>query len=235
MDRICGKCGKTVENRDAVFCPYCGDKLPADRRNNETAGSREAEEWILKALAASGIPARKKILQEGLAACPDSAEIEWELLFIGEEGPKSRKYIDFSMIQSWALEIYREPEAFSEERKDALRARFFEDPRLVRYLERAEDPAGKQQEYLRRLCAEYVELFLEGNNRIMGNVLGFRLERNREKRLAVPVAEMIVRVRADEKLSPEQREQLWKALYGAYGARTGGKMEYLDEYLPRNE
>ena len=93
------------------------------------------------------------------------------------------------------------------------------------------DPEKKQREYLERLCKEYVELFLEGNNQVMGGIFGFRLERNKDKRIAVPVAQMIANIRADEKLLPEQREQLWKILYQAYGVRTGGKMEYLDELL----
>ena len=63
----------------------------------------------------------------------------------------------------------------------------------------------------------------------MGNIFGFRIDRNKEKKLAVPVGEMIARIKADEKLSPQQREQLWKTLYQAYGARMNGKMEYLDE------
>ena len=65
----------------------------------------------------------------------------------------------------------------------------------------------------------------------MGGIFGIRIERNKGKRLAVPVARMIANIRADEKLLPEQREQLWKILYQAYGASTGGKMEYLDEAL----
>ena len=65
----------------------------------------------------------------------------------------------------------------------------------------------------------------------MGNFLGFQLGRNREKKLAAPVAKMIFRIREDEKLLPEQREQLWKALYRAYGTRAGGKMQYLDEMI----
>ena len=42
---------------------------------------------------------------------------------------------------------------------------------------------------------------------------------------------MIKRVREDEKLSTDQREQLWKALYQGYAARNGGRTEYLDERL----
>ena len=65
----------------------------------------------------------------------------------------------------------------------------------------------------------------------MGSFLGFHSDRNKDKKLAVPVAEMIKRVREDEKLSPDQREQLWKALYQGYAARNGGRTEYLDERL----
>ena len=61
MSIICAQCGRTIETEGVAFCPYCGEKLPAAGRNNAAAGSREAEEWVWKALAVSGIPARKKI------------------------------------------------------------------------------------------------------------------------------------------------------------------------------
>ncbi len=226
---ICEKCGKTIEVEGVAFCPYCGSKLAteqaADIRNEE------AEKWVRKALASTSYPKRKEILLKGQQACPDSREIAWELLFIGKPEEKRPKAIDYSIIKSWILEIYWNPGSFSEERKDRLRAQLFDDPELVRTLQMFPDPEKKQREYLERLCKEYVELFLEGNNQVMGGIFGFRLERNKDKRIAVPVAQMIANIRADEKLLPEQREQLWKILYQAYGVRTGGKMEYLDEAL----
>ena len=229
MNRICGQCGKMITEEDAVFCPYCGAKLTAEpvaEIRNE-----EAEKWVRKALATTSYPDRKKILLEGLKACPDSREIAWELLFVGEEPQKKGWGIDFSIIQCWVLEIYRDPKAFSETKRDQMRTQLFDASRLTGTLQMFEDPEAKQQEYLQRLCRDYVELFLEGSNLVMGNIFGFRMERNKERKLAVPVAEMIGRIRADEKLLPEQREQLWKAMYQGYGARTGGKMEYLDELL----
>ena len=229
MSMLCRQCGKTIDGEGIAFCPYCGAKLaaePAAEIRNE-----EAEKWVRKALNVTSYPERREILLKGLEACPDSREIQWELLFVGEEAPKKGWAIDFSIIKSWVLEIYRDPKAFSETKRDQMRTQLFDAPRLTGTLQMFEDPAAKQQEYLRRLCTEYVELFLEGSNLVMGNIFGFRIERNKEKKLAVPVAEMIGRIRTDEKLLPEQREQLWKALYQAYGARTGGKMEYLDEVL----
>ncbi len=229
MNRTCNQCGKTIDGEGIAFCPYCGAKLaaePAAEIRNE-----EGEKWVRKALASTSYPERKKILLEGLKACPDSREIAWELLFVGEEPQKKGWGIDFSIIQCWVLEIYRDPKAFRDAKRDQMRAQLFDAPRLTGTLQMFEDPEAKQQEYLQRLCRDYVELFLEGSNQIMGNIFGFRLERNKEKRLAVPVAEMLGRIRADEKLLPQQREQLWKTLYQAYGTRTGGKMQYLDELL----
>ena len=231
MDRTCGSCGKRIEGEGIAFCPYCGAKLAAE--STPEPRNEEAEKWVSKALAAASYPERRKILLKGLEACPGSREIEWELLFIGESEKKKMwsKGIDFSIIKSWILEIYRTPEEFSTEKKEQMHALLFDAPELARTMNRFEHPEEKQQEYLQRLCREYVELFLEGSNLVMGNIFGLRIERNKEKKLAVPVAQMIVRIRADEKLLPEQREQLWKAMYQAYGARTGGKMVYLDELI----
>ena len=231
MNRTCSQCGKKIEGEGMAFCPYCGAKLaaaPAPEVRNA-----EAEKWVQKALAMSSYPERKKILLKGLEACPDSLEIAWELLFIGKPETKRDRGlgIDFSIIKCWILEIYWKPQDFSEEKRGRMRAQFFDDPKLVSTLNRFENPQDKQREYLQRLCREYVELFLEGNNQVMGNVFGFHIGKNPEKKLAVPVAEMIARIRADEKLSPDQREQLWKALYQGYASRTGGNTEFLDERI----
>ena len=226
---ICEKCGKTIEVEGVAFCPYCGTKLAVNNPPEER--NEAAERWIREAQATTSYPKRKEILLKGQQACPDSREIAWELLFVGEPEKKRTREVDFSIIKCWNMELYLKPGSFSEEKRDRMRTLLFDDPELVRTLQMFPDPEKKQREYLERLCKEYVELFLEGNNQVMGGIFGFRLERNKDKRIAVPVAQMVANIRADEKLLPEQREQLWKILYQAYGVRTGGKMEYLDELL----
>ena len=231
MSMTCIQCGKQINGEGMAFCPYCGAKLP-EAVNPGEPRSEEADKWIRKALAVTSFPERKKILLQGLNACPDSREIKWELLFIGEEEPKKRSFaLDFSIIKCFILEIYRSPGSFSEEKRDRMRAGLFDDPQLRDTCALFDDPAQKQREYIQRLCREYVEIFLEGNNQLMGNWFGIRLERNREKKLAVPVAEIIKRIKKDEKLSPEQREQLVQAMAQAYAGKCGGKTEHLDELL----
>ena len=234
MAAICRQCGKMIDGEGMAFCPYCGEKLEVPAEVPSAPADREAEKWIQKAKNVPSYPERRKILLKGLEACPDSREIAWELLFTGEPESKKKWAVDFSVIKSWILEMYWKPKDFSEEKKDKMRAQLFDAPELKACLVRFENPEEKQKEYLLKLCREYVELFLEGSNQVMGNIFGFQLERNKEKKVAAPVAEMIGRIRADEKLLPEQREQLWKALYQGYVAWANGKTEYLDERLNEN-
>ena len=150
MSMICRQCGKTIENEEAAFCPYCGTKLAAEKAP-ETV-NEEAEKWIRKARAINSYPEKKKILLKGLEACPGDRDIEWELLYIGEEGPKKGWALDFSIIKCWVLELYRKPGEFSEEKRNSMRSQLFEAPQLVSCLQKFEDPKQKQQEYLLRLA-----------------------------------------------------------------------------------
>ena len=231
MSVSCIQCGKKIGGEDMAFCPYCGARLPEPAESAEPM-NEETEKWIRKALAVTAFPERKKILLQGLNACPGSREILWELLFTGEEEPKKRSFaLDFSIIKCFILEIYRTPGDFTEEKRGRMRAQLFDDPKLRVCCAMFDDPERKQREYVQRLCREYVEIFLEGNNQVMGNWFGIRLERNREKKLALPVADMIKRMKKDDQLSPEQREQLIQAMVQAYAGKCGGKTEYLNELI----
>ena len=165
MTNVGSQCGKTFEGEALAFCPYCGAKLvPAPEENAEPV-DEEAMKWVRKAQAAVSYPEKKKILLKGLESCPESREIRWELLFVGEEPAKRGKTPEFAIIGCWVLEIYRNPGNFTEGRREEMRARFFDAPQLVRCLDTYADPERKQEEYLRRLCREYIEIFLEGDSR----------------------------------------------------------------------
>lgn len=207
---ICRKCGKEIQGEEMAFCPYCGARL---EETGKGAVSEEAAAWLEKALKVKSLPERKKILEEAKKACPDELEIDWELLFIGTPDPKPRRGVmDFSIIKSWVLQMYRTPGEFSAERKDAMRRELFDSPQLLAVLEASGDPERKLKEYLERLCREYVDIFLKENNQLMGNIFGFRIGRNREKILEDAVDGMIRQIDADNGLTPERKQMLSDAM-----------------------
>ena len=206
----CIKCGKEITGEGIAFCPYCGAKLETAEQK---PASKEAEEWVQKALKVTSLPERKKILEQAKTACPDSTEIDWELLFIGTPDPKpARGKLDFSIIKSWLLQIYRKPGDFSRERRDAMRRELFEGEQLQAALAAYENPEEKMREYLRRLCREYIEIFLKEDNQLMGNIFGLRIGRNRDKILEDAVSGMIRQIEADEQLTAERKQMLKEAM-----------------------
>ncbi len=213
MRTVCIHCGKTIEGEAISFCPYCGTRsLPRE----EKTVSKEAEEWLRKAMKATSLPERKKILEQARKACPDDPGIEWELLFVGTPDPKPAwGKLDFSIIKSWLLQIYRAPGDFSEEKRDAMRKELFEGEQLQKVLEASGNPEGKMREYLERLCREYVDIFLKEDNRLMGNLFGFRMGRNRDKALEGAVEGMIRQIEADSDLDTERKQMLREAMMRA--------------------
>ena len=207
---ICRQCGKEITGEGIAFCPFCGAKIAATENVHASA---EAEEWVRKALKITSLPERKKLLDQAKQACPDAPEIDWELLFIGTPNPKPKRgRMDFSIIKSWLLQIYRNPGEFSAEERNAMRHELFEGEKLRAILAASADPEAKMQEYLNRLGREYVDIFLKEDNRLMGNIFGFRLGKNRMKPVEDAVNGMIRLMEADEKLSEEQRTALTGAM-----------------------
>ena len=210
---ICRQCGKEIQGEGMAFCPYCGVRIAETAEGNV---SEAAVVWLEKALKVRSLPERKKILEEAKKACPGEPAIDWELLFIGTPDPKPKRGVmDFSIIKSWVLQMYRTPGDFSAERKDAMRRELFDSPQLQAVLEVSGDPEGKQKEYLERLCREYVDIFLKEDNQLMGNIFGFRIGRNREKILADAVDGMIRQIGADDGLTPVRKEMLCDAMQRA--------------------
>ena len=142
---ICRQCGKEITGEGIAFCPFCGAKIAATEN------------------VQASLPERKKLLDQAKQACPDAPEIDWELLFIGTPNPKPKRgRMDFSIIKSWLLQIYRNPGEFSAEERNAMRHELFEGEKLRAILAASADPKAKMQEYLNRLGREYVDIFLKG-------------------------------------------------------------------------
>ncbi|MBR6028099.1 MAG: zinc ribbon domain-containing protein [Clostridia bacterium] len=212
MGTTCGNCGKTIQEAGSRFCPFCGAALKKE-------ASPAAAEWLKKARAATSLREREKILRQALTACPDDPDLEFELLFIGHERPAWR--MDYTIIKSFLLEIYRQPGRFTAAQRDEMRLELFGDPQLARCQALSGDPEACLRSYLQRLCEEYVEVFLEGDSRVMGTWFGLRLDRDKRRRLTGPVSAMRKAVEEDEGLTAEQRGLLTEALNRAFEARVG--------------
>ena len=215
MNRVCEKCGKKLNEEGILFCPYCGAKLEGTIRETPTE-NREAAEWIRKAMKVTSLPERKKILEQAKKACPEDPEIDWELLFIGTPDPKPpRGVMDYSIIKCWLLQIYRTPEVFPGEKRDAMRQELFEGEQLRKVLAASGHPEETMRAYLERLCREYIDIFLKEDNRLMGNLFGLRIGRNRTKILEEAGAGMVRQIEADGQLAPERKQMLSEAMLQA--------------------
>ena len=210
---ICMHCGKEIPGEEMAFCPYCGIKIASAA---EKTVSEEAAAWIEKAMKITSLPERKKILEEAKKACPEDPAVDWELLFIGTPDPKPKRgVIDFSIIKSWLLQIYRKPGDFTREKRNEMRRELFEGNQLQNVLASSADPEGKMREYLERLCREYIDIFLKEDNQLMGNLFGFRIGRNRDKVLENAVNGMIQLIEADKDLTVQQGQMLKEAMIRA--------------------
>lgn len=227
MSMICPRCKKQLDVESAAFCPFCGATLSAPPERTADPG---VEKWLRKAAEVTAMPEKRKILLQAQAEYPDCFPIEWELLFIGHE--KKRKWkMEFSIIKSFLLEIYRTPEDFSEERRAQDRREIFEDPQLLHCLDLAEDRDAAMAKYLNRLCREYIDIFLEGDSRTYRTFLGFRLERKPEKALSEAAAYVLRGILKDQQLSLEERDMLYKAFYQALSEKLNGNTEWLEQAM----
>ena len=71
------------------------------------------------------------------------------------------------------------------------------------------------EEYLERLCREYIDIFLKEDNQLMGNIFGLRIGRNRDKVLEGAVENMIRQIEADRELDAGRKQMLREAMMRA--------------------
>ncbi len=231
MKVICPSCRKAVEGEKVLFCPYCGNRLETGKMVPS-----EVRSWLDRIGAAQTYPERAKILKQARMQFPDDPDLEWEALFIGEEKAKDRrswKQTGLEIIKSHLLEIYRTPELFSASKREEMRQELFASPELLACLQRQEDSEKGMKDYLFRLSKEHIAIFLEGDNRLMGNLFGFRTEKRKEKLLAAPTAQILLRIREDQALTADERSLLEACYRQAFSDLMDGKTEFLEAELMR--
>lgn len=225
----CSRCGQEIGTEGASFCPFCGNVLEKPSAN--AGQDPKVEEWLRKVNSVTSLPERKKILEKAMKDCPDQPALEWEYLFIGHEKKQKRMRVDFSIIKSYIMYIWLTPKEFDKDTAAAMREEVFGDPQLIRCLDMAKDRDQCLNDYLSRLCAEFIDVFLDGDSRFNRSLFGFKLDNRREKWMAEPAATVIRNMREDPVLTDDQKQMLVRHFYQVFSEAVGGKTSWLDQEL----
>ena len=226
---LCPTCGKNVAQAEgAAFCPYCGGALAKAVQPPEA----DAVRALLDQAAAMENPKKKHaLLAQAMERHPDSLAIAEELLFLGRLYERSARQLDFSVIKSYLLMLYLEPETLTPEEIATMRASIFTHPDLARCLRLAADPNAFLDQYLTKLCTQFIELFLRGSSRYMRRFFGMGLESRAPKYLAAPAGYMLAAMQQDAQLTQEQRMLLMRAFHKAFATQLGGDTQWLAQEM----
>ncbi|MBO2517410.1 MAG: hypothetical protein CW338_09090 [Clostridiales bacterium] len=239
----CSSCGKEMPAQDLAFCPYCGMKLETaaetekSAANAGTAGVMDDKTRsammrdLLKAQQETNLYKRKELLLKLRGCYPDCFEVEQELLFIGNPRRNKKNAVDYFIIKCYLLDIYLHPGNFTDEIRSSCREEIFGDEQLARCAALSGKGEGYTEEYLKRLCGEYVSLFLQGSAEYGRGFFGLFRDRHPEQTLAVPVGTILANISADGQLSPEHRAMLSRCMYEAFSGTVNGKTLHLDAKL----
>lgn len=220
----CPQCHKVInEQQQAAFCPFCGEKLSVSGLD-------------LSAVRAESNPVKKHELLEALQAeHPDNLDIAEEILHLGRLYERGKRGVDFSIIKSYLLNVYLEPDQFKKEKGEAMRREIFHHPDLDNCLRLCDDQEIFLRRYLERLSEEFIRLFLKGSTQHMRSFFGYVNQSKAPKYLALPAAGMLRAMQRDGTLTAEQSAMLMRAFYTAFARQMNGETGYLDEALTRYE
>lgn len=181
----CERCGGWVQarpNGKAWMLMACARALP---------GEAEALALCARAEKAADPAKKKALLDEAAAKCPDSLEVQTELLHLGRLWQRDPRQMDYHLVKCYLLHAFEAPEAETPAMRQAMLAELTGDAQLQRCLALAEEPEAFLRGYLTRMCREYVRIFLKGSAAHGGRFMGIQVVRP-ERSLARPVARMLM-------------------------------------------
>jgi hypothetical protein len=229
QEQQCPHCGRRITlDGSAAFCPYCGGM----QQSQPPDPGDTAVKALLSNVEAQSDPRKKhELLVQALAQHPGSLAIAEEILFLGRLHERSRRTMDFSIIKSYLLNLYLEPETLTPEKQASMRRELFDHPDLERCLALAADQAAFTAHYLHRLSDQFIQLFLRGSTKYMRRYFGMGLDSRAPKLLAAPAAKMLHAMHADAALTKEQRSQLMHAFHDSFSENMGGEIRWLTETM----
>ncbi len=220
----CSKCGgemQVPEGQAPRLCPYCGKSL-AENLQSKAVSELEAR------LSAERNPKKKyKMIQEALAAEPDSFEINRALLYHGRlHEPMKGRDVDFSIVKCHLFSIFEKPDAYSPKELDAKYEELLDGPQLKKTIALAPDGDAFLVEYLRYLAQDYVDLFIRGDSRNSRMVFGFARSADATAKLCGEAVSMMLKnLQASERVDDNQRLILRQAILDGYSAIFPGQLD----------
>ena len=199
MKLLCPRCGAETEaqQNESFACGHCGGWLscvpngmawmliPA---NHTLPGEEEAMKLVRRSEEGGDPAARKKLLDQAIALCPDSLSVNKAVLLFGRLGDPCKDLTDHHRFKCYLLHVFEGDEKPA--MQEAMLRELTEDPQLQRCLSLAPDRQAFIEDYCLSMCREYINLFIRGNSQYNGTIFGFRFG-NLPKRCSVPVALMI--------------------------------------------
>lgn len=174
---------------------------------------------------------KERFLLEAEKGAPDDADVQFELLMLGNLPRRDPKKIDYSVIKCYLLHAFEHPEQHDEDVQKRMTREIFDHDRLQKCRMLSEKPDMLMQKYLARLCREYLHIFIDGQREHTGGWLGFQWVGKRVKALSRPCADMI----ANMMLSPFLTEAECMLLTGVFYRECLsylGNSAHLDAMLP---
>ena len=165
------------------------------------------------------------------ALAPDDLRVQRELLMRGNLHLRDPRRVSFHVIKSYPLHAFEHPEQHDESEQHRMAREIFDDPRLQRCLELAEQPDAFMQSYLQELCADYVRIFILPDASHTHGFLGFTMPGTQAASMAVPAYDVLQNIFLSPDLSQTEQRQLAGAFYRAYRAQMNGRTQPLDERL----
>lgn len=231
MDQnLCPSCGKTIERQTgAAFCPFCGGSLAS--KAPDATEPQAVRDLLAETADMTDLRKKHQLLLEAEKEYPGSLAIAQELLYMGRLYERNRGNADFSIIKCFLLNLYLTPEHLPKKRQEEMRTELFSHPQLLKCMELSDDPEGFLREYLLRMSHEFITLFVRGDSRYSQRIFGFSLGGNPAKLFSTPAAKILLAMRQDNHLTPQQRDVLMRQFYTAFAQDVSGETKWLDEKL----
>lgn len=213
-------------------CPVCGGAMEARALEGQTvyacpacaarqgiASAEKKPSALQEKLAKERKPKVKyAIIQEALKANPDDFDANRALLYHGRlHEPMRGRGLDFSIVKCHLLSIFHTPEKYSAREMAEKAEELLRGEQLQKTMALSGDGEAFFAEYIEKLSAEYVDMFIRSDSRYANMAFGFaRSKDSLAKTCAEPVRRMLENIRESALLDENQRMLLLRAVRQGY-------------------